>query len=105
MAVRHPMDAVGLPGIAPSGQLQFSSLTVARQREIFTRFPVFAERQRRAYRKKFERTGKLVKGIYREDGAEVKSGRIMVVVQFQETGFGSGHGFSCAAPGRNAFPL
>jgi hypothetical protein len=27
-----------------------SSLTVARQRGIFTRFPVFAERQRRAFR-------------------------------------------------------
>jgi hypothetical protein len=35
-----------------------SSLTVARQRGILTRFPVFAERQRRAYRKNFERTEK-----------------------------------------------
>jgi hypothetical protein len=33
-----------------------SSLTVARQRGIFTRFPVFAERQRRAFRRIFAKS-------------------------------------------------
>jgi len=36
-----------------------SSLTVARQRGTHTRFPVFAERQRRAFRRTWERSQKL----------------------------------------------
>jgi hypothetical protein len=39
------------PGLLPVTGCKISSLTVARQRGIFTRFPVFAERQRRAYRR------------------------------------------------------
>jgi hypothetical protein len=45
--------AFSLPGIHSkiSQWLKaFSSLTVARQRGISTRFPVFAQRQRRAFR-------------------------------------------------------
>ena len=42
----------------PSGPRAISSLTVARQRGIYTRFPVFAERQRRAFRKTFQRAEK-----------------------------------------------
>ena len=55
------------------------SLTVARQRGNCTRFPVFATRQRRANRRTFQRTGKiLVSGIYRAKLWEVKchSGKI-----------------------------
>src|SRR5579864_3833687 len=55
--VGHPDVAVGLPGISQWPRA-ISSLTVARQRGICTRFPVFAERQRRAFRKTFQRAGR-----------------------------------------------
>jgi hypothetical protein len=77
----HPFTATGLPRISPSDQLQISSLTVARQRGILTRFPVFAKWQRRAYRKKFERTEKPVKGIYWETEVEVKSKSKLAIAQ------------------------
>jgi hypothetical protein len=37
---QYPAIATGLPGISPGDRQQISSLTVARQRGIFTRFPV-----------------------------------------------------------------
>src|SRR5579863_8542005 len=49
-----------------------SSLTVARQRGIHTRFPVFAERQRRAFRRIWKRSEKPAREIYRPQPVEVK---------------------------------
>jgi len=46
----HPIAPAAFPEFS-SGLRQMSSLTVARQRGIFTRFPVFAERRKRAFRK------------------------------------------------------
>src|SRR3984957_8423104 len=77
----HPFTATGLPRISPSDQLQISSLTVARQRGILTRFPVFAQWQRRAYRKKLKEPEKPVKGIYWETCVEVKSKSKLAIAQ------------------------
>src|SRR5581483_2719325 len=46
--VAESASASALPGIVPSGRLQISSLTLARQRGPFTRVPVLIERWRRA---------------------------------------------------------
>jgi hypothetical protein len=59
------------------------SLTVARQRGNCTRFPAFAERQRRANRRtSISKIEYLWKGIYRERGVEVNWLKEKVPVQF-----------------------
>ena len=48
--------------------MAISSLTVARQRGICTRFPVFAERRKRAFRTTLQRAEKRCEEIYRLKG-------------------------------------
>ena len=57
----------------------FSSLTVARQRGILTRFPVFTKRQRRAFRKNLTKIKTTVRRIY-----SVKEGKSNAPPEWRE---------------------